>query len=277
MRFNEILSELFDPNKAVPFKWVHAQQARAQLPDGRYLTVNFHPSSKTEWSKHPFSIEFSVNDEFDMTGRGGANTIFATVIEIVKNFIQKQTTLVALYFTAEEKSRARMYDTLAKRIAKQVGWHVVPHDEMVDDPKYATPLSYGDFLFALEPGTAPEHRQDAQQPQHGEFMPIYYVYSLENKELAAIKIKAPKAHKAEEWVIKNVPEYKNEHPMAVMAYKHKPKDKKIIDMGQVPKPEPKTPPRELSPLEKKLHDKINGVTANENFADGKNPGRKGLS
>ena len=239
MRSREFVNELFNPNKALPYKWENAQRARAALPDGRALIVNIRPSSETEWSKHPYSIEFSVGDDFEMTGGGEVSTIFATVIEIVKAFIQKQRTLVALYFTAEEQSRAKMYDTLAKRVAKQVGWHVVPYDEMVQDPKYKTPLSYGDFLFAIEPGLAPEHRQDAQEPQHGEFLPIYYVYSLELTDLPAIKIKAKKGYEAETWVIHNVPGYKDADLMGMAAVKSPPQGKKIIDMGTVPvKPKP---------------------------------------
>jgi hypothetical protein len=257
MRATEFIAELFDSNKAVPHKWTSLTQAKAQLPDGRFLTVNFRPvdPKNSDYSNQPWSIEFSVNDEFEITGGGGVNTIFATVIEVIKHFAEAFHNIPALYFTAEERSRARMYDTLAKRVAQQIGWHVVPYDEMMQDPKYQTPLSYGDFMFAIEPGTAPEHRQDAQRPQHGEFLPIYYVHSAENKELPAIKLKAKAAHKAEEWVIKNVPEYKNEHPMAVMAYKKIPQNVKIIDMGTVTEPK-KPEPQDPNSLGAKLRAKL---------------------
>lgn len=256
MKAKEFLPELFDPKKARPFKWTTLTQARSYLSDGRYLIVNFIPLDKKNMSAAPIAIEFSVGDDFEMTGGGNVSEIFATVIEIVKYFVKGFRSTTALYFTAEEQSRAKMYDTLAKRVAKQVGWHVVPYEEMVADEKYKTPLSYGDFLFALEPGNAPEHRAQAQKPQHGEFMPIWYVISFENPALPAIRIKAKKGLEAEQWVKANVPEYKDEDPFAIFARKSVPDNRKIIDMGTLPAPAPKPAERVPTPLEKSLRDKL---------------------
>jgi hypothetical protein len=230
MRAKEFISELFSPNKSVKISWPDGRQARAKLPDNRRLIVNF-----LSHGDGLYAIEFSVDDAFDMTGGGGVSVVFATVVEVVKQFIQhKGADLTGLFFTAEEQSRARMYDTLAKRVAKQIGWHVLPYDNMVADEKYRTPLSYGDFLFAIEPGTAPEEWQDAQKPQHGEFMPIFYVYSTEFPELTAIKIKAQKGYEAETWVIKNVPEYKSINSMEVFSSRIPPEGRPITDMGTMP-------------------------------------------
>ena len=239
MRATEFLAELFDPKKARPFKWTSLTQARAHLSDGRYLIVNFIPLDKENMNAAPIAIEFSVGDDFEMTGGGNVHEIFATVIEVIKYFLKGFRNTPALYFTAEEQSRAKMYDTLSKRVAKQMGWHVGPYEEMVNDPKYQTPLSYGDFLFAIEPGHAPEHRAAAQTPQHGEFMPIYYVHSMEFPDLPAIKIKAKKGYEAETWVMRNIPEYNGADLMGMAAVKAPPKGKQIIDMSTMPvKPKP---------------------------------------
>ena len=234
MKAHEILTELFDPKKALPLKWTDLTQARAQLPDGRYLIINFRPvdPKNPDWGNQPWSIEFSVGDDFEMTGGGAVSTIFATVIEAVKYFV-RGVSPKSLYFTAEEQSRAKMYDTLSKRVSKQLGWHVVPYDEMVADEKYKTPLSYGDFLFAIEPGQAPKHRTDAQKPQHGEFMPVFYVVSLEEPTLPAYKIKAKKGLDAERWVMNTVPEYKDLDAFGVIARRVPPTDRKIIDKGVI--------------------------------------------
>jgi len=234
MRANEFLSELFDPKKAVPFKPVSLTKFRAQLPDGRYLVTNFFPEDPTrkDWTEMPYKLEFSVNDDFDITGGGHVSTIFATVIEMVKYFSTGMGAK-SLYFTAEEPSRAKMYDTLAKRISKQLGWHVVPHDELADNPAYRTEMSSGNFVFAIEKGEAPEHSQDAQRPQHSEFMPIFFIASMEHTDLPVIKVKSKKASKAIEWVLDNVPDYKNEDHNAINAYAVPPKDRKIIDKGTV--------------------------------------------
>jgi hypothetical protein len=225
------ITELFDPKQAVKIKWNRSY---------RYATAMVDPTTRLEinfiGNGDPVSIEFNVNDQFDITGGGNVSAIFATVIESVKQFVQKNPEIGAVYFTAGEKSRARMYDTLAKRVARQLGWHVVPYDDMVADEKYQTALTYGDFTFAVEKGAAPEHRQAAQKPQHGEFMQIYYVVSFEHPDLPAIKLKAKNGDDAEQWVLQNVPEFKDEHPFSIFARKQFPATRKIVDMGQVPDP-----------------------------------------
>jgi hypothetical protein len=133
---------------------------------------------------------------------------------------------------------------------------------MAQDPKYKVMMNYGSFSFAVEKGEAPEHRQAAQKPQHGEFLTVFYVYSVEDPSAPAIKIKAPNAWEAEQYVIKNVPEYKNLNVMGIITGKHpKPNAK---DLGTVPKPPPKPAPRQMSPIEKALHDKLSG-TQNANI------------
>jgi len=235
MKAKEILSELFDPKQAIPVKWTSLTQGRAQLPDGRTLLINFRPDDPeaSDWSKQPWGIEFSVGGDFELTGGGAVSTIFATVISAVKHFAEAFHNIPALYFTAEEPSRAKMYDTLAKRVSKQLGWHVVPYDEMIKDPKYQTPLTYGDYLFAIEPGHAPAHRQNVQKPQHAEFLPVFYVVSMEEPTLPAYKIKAKKGLDAERWIMNNVPEYKNLDAFGVIARRAPPNDRPIIDKGTI--------------------------------------------
>jgi hypothetical protein len=277
MKAYEILSELFSPDKALPIKWPNLTHARAQLPDGRVLLVNFRPNDpeSSDWTNQPWGIEFSVGDDFELTGGGEVSTIFSTVIEAIKYFMKAFHNIPALYFTAEEQSRAKMYDTLAKRVSKQLGWHVVPYNDMVNDPKYKTPLSYGDFLFAIEPGPAPEHRQAAQKPQHGEFMPVFYVVSLEEPTLPAYKVKAKKGLDAERWIMKTVPEYKDLDAFGVIARRVPPTDRQIIDKGTLPE-NPKPIPQDPNSLGAKLRAKLD-TPQNENFADGKHPEDKGDS
>jgi hypothetical protein len=254
MRIIEIITEVFNPNKAAPISWANAHNAVAVVSDTQDLSVRFISHGKNLWA-----IEFNINNDYEMTGGGNVSVIFATVIEAVKQFIKKERMDEfggAFFFTAEEKSRAKMYDTLAKRVAKQVGWHVVPYDEMIADPKYKTPLSYGDYLFAIEPGPAPEHRAAAQKPQHGEFLTIYHVVNMEDPTHPAIRIKAKNGDEAERWVMKNVPEYKDVDPFAVFARKVPPDNRPIIDKGTVPPPTPKPAERVPTPLEQKLRAKL---------------------
>lgn len=253
----EPVKELFDPNEASDLEWeknLGVTYARGEvIVGGKPVSIDITFASMDDGI---VQIEFMVGGSFELTGKGGVAEVFATVIEAVKQFVAEHPKINILTFTAEEQSRARMYDTITKRVAKQLGWHVIPYEEMAADPRMQTAMSYGAFLFAIERGEAPAHRQAAQKPQHSEFLPIFYVYAYENDKLPAIKIKAKRASEAEEWVIKNVPGFEKEHPMSIFAVKAPPKDRKITDMGKVPPPKPKPPERVLNPLEKALKDKI---------------------
>lgn len=250
--------ELFDPKLAMPLQWEVGPQvtyAYGQVRTNKGdvgIDLTFAQMDEGMWN-----LEFAVGGRFGLTGSGGAGQVFATVIAGVKKFLTKVSDVHTITFTAEEQSRAKMYDTLAKRVARDLGWHVVPYDDMTSDPKYGLVRSHGSFAFAIEKGQAPAHRQDAQKPQHAGFEPIFYVYAYENPKLPVIKIKAKNATEAERWVIKNIPGYDQEHPMSIFPIKAPPDGRTdIIDKGEVPPPKPKPPERELNPLEKALRDKL---------------------
>lgn len=257
MRAVEFLLELFDPKLAMPLQWeVNAGvvYAYGQVKTNKgdvVIDITFAQMDKDVWN-----IEFMVGGSHEVTGGGGANQVFATVIASVNQFLKKVPTAHTITFTAEEKSRARAYDTIAKRVAKNLGWHVVPHDDLVQDPKYGLLRSYGAFAFAIEKGAAPEHRAAAQKPQHAKWITTYYVYSFELPDLPAIKVRAKNGDVAEMFVRRNVPEYKNADPMGIYASKEPPEVRKIVDMGQVPDEPPKEPARVPTPLEQKLRDKL---------------------
>jgi hypothetical protein len=261
MRATEFLSELFHPSNASFLDWekgLGVTYAHGDVTIGDHsVAIDITFSNMDDGI---VNIEFMVGGSFELTGKGGASKVFATVIEAVKQFIAKHPKVTTITFTAEEQSRAKSYDTITKRVAKEVGWHVVPYDEVASDPKFRTAMSYGAFLFVIQRGHAPKHRQAAQKPQHAEFLPVFYVYAYENPKLPAIKVKAKSATAAEKFVISQVPGYEKEHPMSVFAVKAMPADRQITDMGTVPKPTPKPAPRVLNPLEKALHDKINGTS-----------------
>lgn len=258
MRAKDFLTELFHPENASFLDW-------EKSPGVTYAHGDVNINDKNVAIDITFAdmgdgivnIEFMVGGSFELTGSGGASKVFATVIEAVREFVLKNRRVKYITFTAEEKSRARMYDTITKRVAHKLGWHVVPYDEVMSDPRFKTLVSYGAFAFVIQRGGAPAHRQSAQKPQHGEFDTIFYVYGFENPEGPAVKIKAKSSAAAEKWVIQNVPGFENEHPMSVFAIKSPPPGREVIDKGKVPPPAPKPTPRELNPIEKALHDKLN--------------------
>lgn len=249
--------ELFEPKKASPLDWeknLGVTYASGSLDiGGRDVNIDITFSSMDDGI---VNIEFQVGGSFELTGKGGVAEVFSTVIEAVKKFVTDHPKITTLTFTAEEKSRAKMYDTITKRVAKQLDWHVVPYDEVAADPKFRSAMSYGAFLFVIERGAAPEHRQAAQKPQHSEFLPVLYVYAYENPDLPTIKVKAKSSTAAEKWVVQNIPGYEKEHPMSVFAVKAPPEGRKIIDKGTVPSAPPKPPERKLNDLELKLKQKL---------------------
>jgi hypothetical protein len=113
-----------------------------------------------------------------------------------------EDTIETIIFTAKEPSRARMYDTLSKRVAAKFGWHVVPYDEM--QKRYIDYLDALDFNFVIAKGPAPEQYKDANKPQHGEFKPILYVYHTEDPNLPSIKLHAKSDEEAYQWVVNNL-------------------------------------------------------------------------
>jgi len=262
MRAKEFLKELLDPKLAVDLEWAEGSDyvvARGYVtvtnPNGNKEEVEF----EIEFGEYPhpqrkeYEVQFKVDESFAITGGGNANVILATAIQACKDFVEEYKP-DRLFFTAEEQSRSRGYDTISKRVAKQVGWHVLPFDEIQKDPLYRHKSGNG-FMFVIVKGEAPEKFQSSQKPQHGAFMPIWYVYNLDkDTPTVAVKVRAPDRVAAVSHARKIEPSFKDLDAMQIHA------------LSSLPK-------REVT-------DVIDGGTAGEiqeNFADGRNPQDKGDS
>jgi len=259
------LKELLDPKLAIDLDWAEGSDYIAARG---YVTVTDQYGNKedveleVEFGEFPqrnrkeYEVQFKVGDSYDITGGGNANVIFATVIQACKDFVEMYKP-DRLFFTAKEQSRARMYDTLTKRVAKQVGWHVIPFDEIQKDPLYRNNSDNG-FVFVIGKGAAPEKWSSAQQPQHGSFMPIFYVYNVDkDTPTVAVKVRAPNRETAVQHAMKIEPSFKDLDLMQIHALNSLPKREvtDVIDGGTA------EDPRKVG----------------ENFADGKNPQDKGDS
>jgi hypothetical protein len=265
---NEFVLELFDPKHAQSIEWLDDHTARAKIGK-KNLQTKF-----IEYGGIVF-LEFSIDDEFTLTGRGDANQVFATVIQAVKEYVKMWSGVHTFVFTAKEQSRARMYDALAKRVSSQLGWHVVPYDDMQADPKYRYAREHGEYVFAIEKGIAPEHRQAAQKPQHEKFKSIWYVGSTEDKTLPVFRVNGGEGWEAEQFVMRTRSEYKGFHPLSMYSKRNLPAGQEVIDLGDY-KPPYKSPPQDPNSLGARLRAKLDTLQ-NENFADGKNPQDKGDS
>lgn len=123
-----------------PFEWDSAgynnrQKATFTTDAGLVYEATFHPKwerdeddSSSEW-EFEFEIEYhsmqklrkTLPDEYigpyDITGTGDAFRVFATMIAIMKDFIQNQDPPM-ITFIATEKSRVKLYDRFAKEVTK---------------------------------------------------------------------------------------------------------------------------------------------------------------
>lgn len=86
--------------------------------DGKEYIVSIVKTSMTD----AWNIVFSGQDKNGyestlVTGQGNELKVFASVVNIIKNFIKKNDPLVISFF-AKEGNRSKLYDRMVKRFAK---------------------------------------------------------------------------------------------------------------------------------------------------------------
>ena len=83
----------------------------------------FNPdiAKKHKWKPNQMvgKLDFAVEEDFAISGEGDAPRIFATVIEAVKQSMNSNRNLVGFVFTGFERSRARLYTTMVRRLSRQ--------------------------------------------------------------------------------------------------------------------------------------------------------------
>ena len=121
---NEKLTELFDQGTALPLEWerfsgynVGGVKAKDELfataydKDGRTITISFVPMPNGI-----VDISFNRGGSMDITGKGAAVQIFATVVNAINNYIKAEKPLW-ISFSANEPSRAKLYQHMVKRLS----------------------------------------------------------------------------------------------------------------------------------------------------------------
>ena len=116
----------------LPYRWVsrvegELWQADFKTPGGQAYNVRFQlfpdeqePDAATTWG---FVFKNAAPNmaplkQFDILGTGESIPIFATVIAILREFIQRARP-VRIAFTAEEPSRIKLYDRFIRMIQQQ--------------------------------------------------------------------------------------------------------------------------------------------------------------
>ena len=123
MRINELF------NREYPITW-DRDRAMFKTADGRPGIVTFTPTYD-EYSL--VDVEFSVQDEFGVTGGGDAAAIFATVYSAIKDYIASRKPDF-ITFSAEEPSRQKLYSRMITRIPGYQSIQSDPYDISVQLP-----------------------------------------------------------------------------------------------------------------------------------------------
>lgn len=129
MRYNEIITELFDTN----VNWTIAEQDKRNMIfvstiDNKDVKIEYH-SMDDNFSK--VSVSFMVDGEWDVTGGGSAMRIFGAVINNMKQFVNKVKpnfiafTAIKVGNTAdndEYTTRSNLYKRMIVRFADNLGY-----------------------------------------------------------------------------------------------------------------------------------------------------------
>ena len=132
------VTELFDPSTSFPLEWdeqfgwngeVHAE---AHDADGRVIHISFVPTELrlTPDSKDATEVAFSRGGNYSVTGKGDASKVLATVVNAIEIFLQKYRP-DCVVFSAKEGSRASLYASMIKRIAR--GYKLLTPAEYPED------------------------------------------------------------------------------------------------------------------------------------------------
>lgn len=130
MRLFEIM------NKPLEWEWTiqHSDNQSAEFIVGEMTyTVFFKLSEAREMGEY-WHVSFSVTGgEFranraDITGSGNAFAVFSTVLNILQDFIQNENPN-QLILSAKEKSRRKLYDRIAKKLASD-SWDLEKFDDI---------------------------------------------------------------------------------------------------------------------------------------------------
>jgi hypothetical protein len=146
MRATDFLIELFDPETAFPLKWdkqfaSHGEfHAWAQDADGREIGISFTPTGNGEIT----DVAFTRGGTHEMTGKGDAARVMATVINAIKIFVGKYKPPYLVFSAKSTGGRASAYTAMIRRAAQ--GYELLPPD------RYPAALgNYVEFIGSDQP------------------------------------------------------------------------------------------------------------------------------
>jgi hypothetical protein len=133
-----VLKELFDPKTSFPLEWTERYSdkgeahAEAYDADGRVIHISFTPSADLQ----VVEIVFSRGGVHDMTGKGDAARVLATVVNAVSIYLQKYKPFYVAFSAESTGGRASTYAAMIKRLVR--GYTLLQPDQY--------PAALNDFL-----------------------------------------------------------------------------------------------------------------------------------
>lgn len=146
MRASQFITELFDPKTAFPLKWdkQFAGQgefhAFAQDAEGREIGISFTPVGEGDATE----VVFTRGGTHEMTGKGDAARVMATVINAIKIFVDKYKPPYLVFSAKSTGGRASAYTAMIRRVAQ--GYKLLSPEEY---PKELD--SYFEFMGSDQP------------------------------------------------------------------------------------------------------------------------------
>lgn len=149
MRYAEILSEAFDT--VVPYRWedhsnedMRLLQANFTIADGDFI-VQF---KKPYYNPGLWEFTFVRNGELELSGTGSAQKVFATVIDIVRSFINDiGPRMITFAAKNDEPSRLKLYPKLLALLQREFPQYISKerprrshtHFDVALEEEYVTP------------------------------------------------------------------------------------------------------------------------------------------
>ena len=120
MRANEIILELLDPETAFPLKWDQQFAAQGEIhasatdADGREIGISFIPAGNGEIT----DVAFTRGGTHEMTGKGDAGRVMATVIKAINIYANKYKPPYLAFSAKSGGGRAGAYTAMIRRYAQ---------------------------------------------------------------------------------------------------------------------------------------------------------------
>lgn len=288
MRAQEFVTELFQPGKDWKWSFTGSEEAVAVFHVGD-IPYQFHAYTYADEDPTVWEVEFKNasrnieqrSSKFGLTGTGNSAQVMSTVADIMREFLQRyQGSISQLTFTADEPSRQALYARMARRLLPN--WEIVQSgknftlaapETVTEDwgiKKYPIPLPIGDYLSHEDHEFAPPGNYQDVFVLHDEVGDLIDA----GVEPGIVPVDPKQLLATQDWLSNDgggeplFPEY----PDRPVVYEKNGKYY-ILDGHHRTTKAWKTG----RPISVYLFTDQPDNELDENFADGRNPGRKGLS